>query len=81
MNIIYLKYAVEVARIGSLSKASEALYVAQPNLSRAIKELEKENENESKDDVVDTASNRNQQGELNVQGAKKSDNKKSKCSC
>ena len=42
MNIIYLKYAVEVARIGSLSKAAEALYVAQPNLSRAIKELEKE---------------------------------------
>lgn len=42
MNIIYLKYAIEVARIGSLSKAAEALYVAQPNLSRAIKELEKE---------------------------------------
>lgn len=46
-----------------------------------IKELEKENENESKDDAVDTASNRNQQGELNVQGAKKSENKKSKCNC
>lgn len=42
MNIVYLKYAVEVARTGSISKASEALFVAQPNLSRAIKELEKE---------------------------------------
>ena len=42
MNIIYLKYAVAVARAGSLNKAAEELYVAQPNLSRAIKELEKE---------------------------------------
>lgn len=42
MNILYLKYAVEVARIGSINKASEELFVAQPNLSRAIKELEKE---------------------------------------
>lgn len=40
MNILHLKYAVEVARAGSLSKAAEALYMNQPNLSRAIKELE-----------------------------------------
>lgn len=40
MNILYLKYAVEVARTGSISKAAESLYMAQPNLSRAIKELE-----------------------------------------
>lgn len=40
MNILYLKYAVEVARTGSINKAAEALYVAQPNVSRAIKELE-----------------------------------------
>ena len=38
MNILHLKYAVEVAKAGSLSKA--ALYMNQPNLSRAIKELE-----------------------------------------
>ena len=42
MNIQHLKYAVEIAKYGSISKASEALYVAQPNLSRAIKELEKD---------------------------------------
>lgn len=42
MNIQHLKYAVEIAKYGSISKASEALYVAQPNLSRAIKDLEKE---------------------------------------
>lgn len=42
MNIQYLKYAVEVAKIGSISRAAEDLYIAQPNLSRAIKELEKD---------------------------------------
>lgn len=40
MNVIHMKYAVEVARAGSINKASEVLLVAQPNLSRAIKELE-----------------------------------------
>lgn len=40
MNLLHLKYAVEVARIGSINKAAEELYVAQPNLSRSIKELE-----------------------------------------
>ena len=42
MNIGYLKYAIVVAKAGSLSKAAEELAVAQPNLSRAVKELEKE---------------------------------------
>lgn len=40
MNILHMKYAVEVARAGTLSKASENLLIAQPNLSRSIKELE-----------------------------------------
>lgn len=40
MNILQIKYAVEVARYGSINKAAEALYVAQPNLSRYIRELE-----------------------------------------
>lgn len=40
MNILYLKYAAEVAKCGSISKAAEKLFVAQPNISRAIKELE-----------------------------------------
>lgn len=40
MNILHLKYAAEVARTGSLRKASENLYIGQPNLSRAVKELE-----------------------------------------
>ncbi|MGN1121685.1 MAG: LysR family transcriptional regulator [Eubacteriales bacterium] len=40
MNILHLKYAVEVAKTKSISKAAENLYMGQPNLSRAIKELE-----------------------------------------
>ncbi len=40
MNLMHLKYAVEVAKAGSINKASETLCVTQPNLSRAIKDLE-----------------------------------------
>lgn len=40
MNILHVKYAVEVARLGSLNKAAEVLRIAQPNISRSIKELE-----------------------------------------
>lgn len=40
MNILHVRYAVEVAKAGSLSKAAEVLLVAQPNISRSIKELE-----------------------------------------
>ena len=40
MNILHMKYAVEVAKCGSINKAAEQLLMNQPNLSRAIKELE-----------------------------------------
>ena len=40
MNILHMKYAYEVARAGSLSRASEVLLIAVPNISRSIKELE-----------------------------------------
>lgn len=40
MNILHMKYAVEVARQGSINKAAETLMSAQPNISRSIKELE-----------------------------------------
>jgi len=42
MNILHMKYAVEVAKAGSLNKAAQTLLIAQPNLSRSIKELESE---------------------------------------
>lgn len=40
MNISHLRYAVEVERTGSITRAAENLYMGQPNLSKAIKELE-----------------------------------------
>ena len=40
MNLLHMKHALEVAKAGSLSKASEALLIAAPNISRSIKELE-----------------------------------------
>ena len=40
MNILHLKYAVEILKTGSINRASETLHIAQPNLSRAIKDLE-----------------------------------------
>ena len=35
-----MKYAVEVAKAGSLNKAAETLLIAAPNVSRSIKDLE-----------------------------------------
>jgi len=40
MNITHLKYALEVERTGSITKAAENLFMGQPNLSRVIRELE-----------------------------------------
>lgn len=40
MNIQHLKYALEVERTASISKAAENLYMNQPHLSKAIRELE-----------------------------------------
>ncbi|MDP4109684.1 MAG: LysR family transcriptional regulator, partial [Bacillota bacterium] len=41
MNILHLKYALEVKKCGSITQAAEKLYMSQPNLSKAISELEK----------------------------------------
>lgn len=40
MNTLHLKYAVEVERTRSITQAADNLYMAQPNLSKAIRELE-----------------------------------------
>lgn len=42
MNTLYFKYALEVEQAGSISQAAQNLYMAQPNLSKAIKDLEQE---------------------------------------
>ena len=40
MNLLHMKHALEVAKAGSLSKASEVLLIAAPYISRSIEELE-----------------------------------------
>lgn len=42
MDFKYLQYAIAVAEYGTITKAAQNLYIAQPNLSRAIGELEEE---------------------------------------
>ena len=42
MTLQQLHYAITVSEMGSLNKASEVLYIAQPSLTSAIKEMEKE---------------------------------------
>lgn len=42
LNLTHLRYMVEVERHGSITKAAAALYMGQPNLSKAIKEMELE---------------------------------------
>lgn len=40
MNTLHFRYAVEIEKTRSITQAAENLYMAQPNLSKAIKELE-----------------------------------------
>ncbi len=40
MNTLHFKYALEVAKTHSITLAADNLFMAQPNLSKAIKELE-----------------------------------------
>lgn len=42
INTVYLSYVLEIERVGSITQAAQNLYMAQPNLSKAIRELEKE---------------------------------------
>ena len=37
MNLLHMKHALEVAKAGSLGKASEVLLIAAPNISRSKK--------------------------------------------
>ncbi len=40
MNLLHLKYLVSIAENGSINRASDELHVAQPNLSRVIRDME-----------------------------------------
>ncbi len=42
MTLLQIKYALAIADTSSMNKAAERLYISQPNLTGAIRELEKE---------------------------------------
>lgn len=42
MNLKQLEYVIEISKCGSMNKAAQNLYVSQPSLSGAIKQLERE---------------------------------------
>jgi len=42
MTLQQLRYIITISEMGSLNKAAEVLFVAQPSLSSAVRELEKE---------------------------------------
>lgn len=42
MNLLHLKYALEVEKTRSINKAAENLFIGQPTLSKSIKKLEED---------------------------------------
>lgn len=42
MEIRVLRYFLEIARAGNMSRAAETLHVSQPTLSKQMKDLEQE---------------------------------------
>ena len=42
MTLAQLRYVITVSQVGTLSEAAKRLYISQPSLTNAIKELEKE---------------------------------------
>lgn len=42
MNLSHIKYIVEIEKTGSITKAASNLFMGQPNLSKAVRELETE---------------------------------------
>ncbi|MCM1298455.1 MAG: LysR family transcriptional regulator [Firmicutes bacterium] len=41
MNLTHLSYILEIAKTGSITKAAQNLYMGQPNLSKAVRDMEK----------------------------------------
>ena len=42
MTLAQLRYTIEIAKAGSMNEAAKSLYISQPSLSTAIRELEAE---------------------------------------
>ena len=57
MTLTQLHYIITIAQTKSLNKAAEQLFVSQPSLTSAVKELEKENRRLKKEnDFLEEAS-------------------------
>ena len=52
MTLQQLRYVLEVAEAGTLRKAAERLFITQPSLTAAIRELESEFGIEVEDEVI-----------------------------
>ena len=42
MTLQQIFYAITIAELGSMNRAAESLFISQPSLTNAVKELEKE---------------------------------------
>ena len=42
MTLMQLKYVITIANAGSMNEAARMLFISQPTLSSAVKELEEE---------------------------------------
>ena len=42
MTLAQLRYTIAIAKAGSMNEAAKSLYISQPSLSTAIRELEAE---------------------------------------
>ena len=41
INLKHLSYFITTARLGSINRAAQTLYISQPHLGKIIKELER----------------------------------------
>ena len=51
MTLTQLRYIIAIADTGSMNEAAKSLFISQPSLSLAVKELEKENYNMVSNDI------------------------------
>ena len=49
INLKHLEYFIKVARLGSINKAAQKLFLSQSGISSAVRELENEQEPSGRD--------------------------------
>ena len=55
MTLQQLRYAIAVADCGSMNQAAAKLFISQPSLSEAVKELEREMESVYSDEQTEAS--------------------------